>query len=342
MTINILSEKGERKKLLLIQKGETQDKNGACLVCGYNPTKIQTYEYESGNNDKKWQCGLCGRHFYDSLEKPKKKCYKYHEMHNYENENFLKTEGIDLKGCQEYSKYGLISIYSQEDILLEQNPLCIKKEFLDSKSKKSTYYINPDENIEPLMPILKQAMENKEIKNLAIRPEEYVSISMSMRNILCEAKEWGQHFNPENLQGSTEEIIIISKFYDDKYYNDSLWVTINPKKQEITFEEIVSSNEIFSIFCVTQVIHLEYFPEEQDYYIQHLDHEFISYANKEEFEARKQQKRKGKKVKTIKIDASRIPFVKDKKIQPFLIYFLKHFFQKTDLIMEYFNSLKDT
>lgn len=260
--------------------------------------------------------------------------YKYLDKYNKDIEDFLKSKNIDLKEEKEYLKYGLIEVCEYEDILLNTMPLYIKKNF-DALS----FYIIPDENIGKFMCIVKKAMENGEIKTLAIRPEECRSIFDECRTLSYEALEYGKEFDPMLLEESTEKYFV-SKFYDDNYYKDSLWIKIDTNKKEMTFEEIIPSKEEFFEFKVTQVIHLKYFFEDDNCYIKHIDHEFISYTPDEYDKRMSKIEIKGIKTKTIKIDDSKIPFVKKGRIQPFLIYFLECFFIKDKLIEEYFKKDK--
>lgn len=175
-----------------------------------------------------------------------------------------------------------------------------------------------------------------EIQKLAIRPEEFRSIFETNKLYLTEAKEWGKYFNLEMLQKNTKDIQI-SKLYDDEYYCNSLWIKIDTQNKEITFEEIISNDGMFSNLCVTQVVHLKYFLDtSHDYYLEHLDHEFIAYTQKQFDKKIQDAMIKGDKIKTIKIDESRIPFIENGIVQPFLLYFLEYFFQQTQLIREYF------
>ena len=60
---------------------------------------------------------------------------------------------------------------------------------------------------------------------------------------------------------------------------------------------------------VTQLVHLEYYSEANNYFIRHIDHEYIVYSLNEYEERLKNNKTKGRgKVKTFKVNKSKIPF----------------------------------
>ncbi|MGH2327392.1 hypothetical protein ACRCD5_03540 [Campylobacter taeniopygiae] len=184
--------------------------------------------------------------------------------------------------------------------------------------------------------MIREAMKNGEIKTVAIRPEEFLSITKSPKQVCCEERDWGKEFYIDLLKEGKERLFV-SKFYDNECYGDSLWIKINTKETEITFEEILEEQE-FTELKVAQVVHIKYFLENNNYYINHIDHEYISYTPEEYEERKNNHAIKGKKIKTIKIDNSKIPFVKENIVQPFLIKFLANFFTKNKLIMEYFKK----
>ena len=88
------------------------------------------------------------------------------------------------------------------------------------------------------------------------------------------------------------------------------------------------------------MVHIEYFLESDEFIINHLDHEFIVY-NLDEYQKRQSNPEiKGhKKVKTFKIDNSKIPFKFKKGNEYFLFQVLDAYFKNTDLVSEYFEKI---
>lgn len=132
----------------------------------------------------------------------------------------------------------------------------------------------------------------------------------------------------------------LSRFFDLDNYQDALWIKHNRIKKHLTFEETCDDFELFDDSIVTQLIHLEYFTENDEYYIRHLDHEYIIYSLDNYQERLENPEIKGhKKVKTFKIDDSRIPFFNKYKNEYFLFIVLNSFFKNKGLLKEYFENI---
>lgn len=132
----------------------------------------------------------------------------------------------------------------------------------------------------------------------------------------------------------------LSRFFDLDNYQDALWIKHNKIKKHLTFEETCDDFELFDDSIVTQLIHLEYFIENEEYYIRHLDHEYILYSLDKYHERLENSEIKGhKKVKTFKIDDSRIPFFSKYKNEYFLFIVLNSFFENKGLLKEYFENI---
>jgi hypothetical protein len=140
--------------------------------------------------------------------------------------------------------------------------------------------------------------------------------------------ETGAYFSNVNLDGT-----LITKLYNDTY--ETLW--INVYDNSITFEEFQNDFQIYDDYFVTQVLHCEYFKENDSYFINHLDHEFIFY-DENEYEKRQsdswQKVNARKRIKTFKIDKGRIPIETN-----MLFDLLEMKFQHKDLIREYFGKV---
>ena len=72
----------------------------------------------------------------------------------------------------------------------------------------------------------------------------------------------------------------ITRLYSAILYQDALWVVIDDNN--ITFEELYDSpDSIHNNAIVTQVLHCQYTKYNDEYYITHLDHEYIFYTGDE-------------------------------------------------------------
>lgn len=142
------------------------------------------------------------------------------------------------------------------------------------------------------------------------------------------------------LKNDIKRIPELSRFFDLKNYENALWIKHNKLKKHLTFEETCDDFELLNENIVTQLIHLEYFVENNQYYISHLDHEYIIYSLDEYSERLMNSDVKGhRKVKTFKIDDSRIPFFDKYKNEYFLFIVLNSFFINKDLLNEYFEEI---
>ncbi|WP_019519298.1 hypothetical protein [Faucicola boevrei] len=146
----------------------------------------------------------------------------------------------------------------------------------------------------------------------------------------------------------------ISRLYDLDNPKDNFWIFHDNQGQQISFEELYDDFELFNDDVVTQLVHLEYEKTGNEYFITHIDHEYIIY-NFDEYENRLlDNTQKGyKKVKTFKVDNAKIPFfyqyehhqncyesgnqiaVKDY----FLFIVLDSFFKHKELLKEYFENV---
>lgn len=132
---------------------------------------------------------------------------------------------------------------------------------------------------------------------------------------------------------------VISKLYNINSYNDALWVKKGENPSNLTFEEMIENYSSLDGKIITQVIHLEFFISDENYYINHVDHEYILYSMDEYNIRLSDPSVKGKKRKTFKIDGAKIPF--DFKINDryFLYSILDAYFVNKELISEYFDAI---
>lgn len=142
------------------------------------------------------------------------------------------------------------------------------------------------------------------------------------------------------LKNNIHKIPELSRFFNLTNYENALWVKHNKSKKHLTFEETRDDFELLNENIVTQLIHLEYFIENNQYYISHLDHEYIVYSLDEYSKRLIDSDVKGhRKIKTFKIDNSRIPFFDKYKNEYFLFIVLNSFFINKDLLKEYFEEI---
>ena len=165
---------------------------------------------------------------------------------------------------------------------------------------------------------------------------------------IAEAVERGQIFDLVNLRSYS-----VTKLYSTEYEN-CLWITID--SQNMTFEELCKDFRIHNDTIVTQVVHLQYLIERNQFYITHLDHEYVFYTIEEYEKRQKDATQKGTarpRLKSFKIDNSRIPFDyrcdnarKDEngnnlpiESEQFLCYVLECYFEHKELLREYFEKV---
>lgn len=148
----------------------------------------------------------------------------------------------------------------------------------------------------------------------------------------------------------------VSRFYDLENPKDNLWIFHDKQKNQISFEELCDDFELFNDDVVTQLVHLEYAIIDNEYYITHIDHEYIIYTFDEYENRLSDNSQKGyKKVKTFKVDNAQIPFfyqythfqncyeTRTRKEQKdyFLFIVLDSFFKHKELIKEYFEDISN-
>ena len=238
-----------------------------------------------------------------------------------EKNHIIKKEYEYIEEDEQYNKYGLIR--------LNENRVVREGYILDKRLNKyfEINFISSE--------MLKNLLDLKSIKKLSLKVNPYKLLEF---NEICtyftEEKEFGKYFSFANLKE-----ILPTKLYNLK--NDKLWINID--KKNITFEEILEDFESYEDYIVTQVVHCEYFEENQEFFINHLDHEYIFYTMEEYEERQNNINQKGngsKRVKTFKIDNSKIPFILENR-DNFLLKILNEYFKSKDLLEEYFQNIKN-
>jgi len=245
--------------------------------------------------------------------------HKYSSLVHYEYKNI----GIDLFDIDaQFSKYKLLSINDNIQIINDKDSQTI----CDNRIGKYFWISIPRK----LLFSIEDLIDKKFIKDISFRVD-YVSESIP----IMEEMEFGSP-----LKIKIESLPELSKFYSKDNYEDKLWVRHDKDKKSITFEEHLEDFEVIEENIITQVVHLEYFSNGDGYFISHLDHEFIVYTLEQYQERLCQPDVKGyKKVKTFKIDNSKIPFYYKNNDEYFLYQVLGSYLKDTDLITEYFEEI---
>jgi hypothetical protein len=245
------------------------------------------------------------------------------------SENELKKiyleNGIDLsKVDQQFSKYDLLTI--GEDFSFSASNLRVHDSRFDID-------ILIREIPRPMFQLLRELKNSGHIDVLSLRPDYKVVGKFLDLTLALEEFERGEAFRFEGLS-----MPAVAKLYSTDDYSN-LWVHIDGP--DITFEELLYDFEVYGDFVMTQVVHLQYFEENDEYLVSHIDHEFIFYTL-DEYDKRKSnhlQKGEGRsRFKTFKVDNSRIPFVLPNG-HFFLYEVLSQYFVKDDLLKEYFVSV---
>lgn len=243
----------------------------------------------------------------------------------------------------QFKKYGLLRISNDRELLALNPPR------IYDKTTDSTYFINTHVSIH-FWKTIDTMLKNEKIKDFYVRLKNQPGYSHRYNEeVVFEELERGQYLNLSNL-----DKIHITKLYS-KNYNDTLWIKID--QENITFEEMCDDFDTYKNTIVTQVIHLKYFKENNEYFIAHLDHEYIFYTVDEYMKREKNPNQKGEakpRIKSFKIDNARIPLNfmievnhhaddNDSCIsqqEPFLYYVLDSYFKHKDLLKEYFQNVK--
>ncbi|EHJ6059928.1 hypothetical protein KBS02_003984, partial [Escherichia coli] len=191
--------------------------------------------------------------------------------------------------------------------------------------KINLHFFTSKKVVDSITKMLKEGL----IKNIAFRIS-----GISRITIVMEELAYGS-IMPSEIDRVPE----ISVLYDKKH-DDKLIIQHDKDKQEITFEELMDDFILEEDSVVTQVIHLQYVRNDGQVFIQHLDHEFIFYSIEEYEQKINNHKIHGdlNKIKTFKIDNSKIPFHYRDMRGPFLFNVLESHFIHKDLICEYFNE----
>ncbi|QIL82462.1 hypothetical protein G7047_22895 [Diaphorobacter sp. HDW4A] len=231
--------------------------------------------------------------------------------------------GIDIrKEDTQFSKYSLVSLNNNIQIFNDKDSQTIRDERIGRH-----FWINVPRK---LLSSIEALIEKGMLSEIAFRID-YISKYVPA----MEEMEFGA---PLRLKISS--LPKLSKFYSTDKYENNLWIHHDAEKLSLTFEELMEDFEVAGDDIVTQVIHLEYSSKDDDFFITHLDHEFIIYTLDSYQERLSNANIKGhRKIKTFKIDNSMIPFNISIGGDLFLLQVLDSYFKNDDLIREYFEKI---
>lgn len=242
-------------------------------------------------------------------------------------EELYKNIGVNLTSHDKnFKKYGLKTLDNNVLIFCDKDNQCLIDNHVNKK-----YCILFNRRL--LLECLESMYQEKIITELSFRIDNVSEKSF----LLLEERDFGAKLN-SNLRDLPE----ISKFYNIENMDNNFWVFHDKDKKQISFEELCDDFELMNDDVVTQLVHLEYQNNGDDYIIKHIDHEYIIYTVDEYEKRLSDNSQKGyKKVKTFKVDNSNIPFFYKYKGQYFLFIVLNSFFKHEDLLKEYFEDIDD-
>ncbi len=235
---------------------------------------------------------------------------------------YLLLKSVDLMSDSEFSSYQLIST-NNNIAIINSFPARLYHQIADA-----TIFTNGINDYVFKFLVGLQAVNDFK---LSLKPSStFFCDGKYLTGKLEEHLETGKYFDPKNFKSKS-----LTKLYDNNY--ETLWIKI--ENQDLTFEELINDYKIYGDDIVTQVVHSQYYIDENEVlYITHLDHEFIFYTLDEYQKRQTDGNQKGnakKRIKTFKIDDAKIEIKEDDNALYILLIML---FDNKDLIMEYFNE----
>lgn len=230
---------------------------------------------------------------------------------------------LDTAEMTSFEKYGLITLNDDFTIYKSKERCC-----LQYKNDPEHHYLYMNIN----KPVLNEFI--KMLKLGLIGTIAFKIIDIQKIVPAFEDMERGHHFTLKLYR-----LPDISMFYDGANYENRLYVKYSECDCSLTFEELDDNFEIVDEYIRTQVVHMQFVKNDEEYRIRHLDHEYIYYTL-EEYEKRKTDPaQKGKKIKTFKIDNSCIPITYKTNGIFFIYFILDNYLKHKKLLREYFNSM---
>ena len=269
-------------------------------------------------------------------------CADKSSLYNNDVPNIISLYKDIFKKNSQLRKYGLIPIDNSRELLVIDPPR------IYDKTIDTTIFIKgmPKD----LLNTIKSLKSQHIIQDVSFRVSDYPIIEGKTElQELSEALDRGKAFELSDLNKQ-----VVSRFHS-KDYENCLWIIID--QDEMIFEELYQDFDEYNDCIVTQMVHLKYALDATQYYISHLDHEYIFYSSDEYIERLNNPRKKGtanKRIKSFKIDNSCIPFllqipinskavergvIMENRKEFFLPYVLEFFFVHKDLLKEYFSSI---
>lgn len=248
---------------------------------------------------------------------------------------------IDLNKKNNFNKHSLKSIDDNTKIVYDTKNKYTTPYIADKRFDSKYRFIIFDKIL--LTSCLHELFTKGKIKELSFKI--YHILDEDNNISILDEKLYGTKLNL-----NIEKLPSISEFYNIKNTGDTFWIFHDNQKQQISFEELCDDSELFNGDVVTQLVHLEYEKINNEYFITHIDHEYIIYTFNEYKKRLKDNSQKGyKKVKTFKVDNAEIPFFYQyeheydgEKIKDYFLFIvLDSFFQHKELLQEYFAGIKD-
>lgn len=253
--------------------------------------------------------------------------YRLREREEIKNDNSFIHEyfarlGSDAVKTSSFEKHGLITLSDDFTIYNSKEICCLQYK---NDPEHHYLYLNIGK------PVLSEFMNLLELRWIGAIAFKIINIQKYVLGL--EEMERGQRFSL-NLH----QLPNISMLYDGANYDNRLYVKYSERDCSLTFEELDDNFKIVDEYIRTQVIHMQFFKDDEKYYICHLDHEYIYYTP-DEYEKRKTDPaQKGKKIKTFKIDNARIPIAYKTNGIFFLYFILDNYLKHKKLLREYFSG----
>lgn len=246
--------------------------------------------------------------------------------------NFKKLEDIKEELFEIYypdnyvNKYNLLRFSNFHNLVVSyQTPSYI------CDSQKQRYFYNQYIPA-AIFEVIKDLLDNQYIQDLS-----FLITDISNQSIIAEEKEYGRMFSY-----NIKELPSISCFYDENSIDNKLVIKkqVEGSKTSLTFETLKSDFLYQDNQVITNLIHIEIENIDNEDFITHLDHEFIIYEyDKYVMKANNYLTKGCKKVKTFKIDNSKIPLKYNLKNTPVLVCFVMELLDNQELIKEYFSKI---
>ncbi len=246
---------------------------------------------------------------------------------NFEKIENVKKQLIDIYTPANYiNKYNLLKFSDFHHLYVSYKE---GSHIVDSEKQKY-FHCNYIPTI--IFEIIENLLEKEYIKDIS-----FLITYISDYCTSLEEKEYGRIFSYD-----LKELPDISCFYDENSMDNKLIVKkqIENSKTSLTFETLKSDFISQDEQIITNLIHLEIETINNEEFITHLDHEFILYKLDEyEDKINSYSKKGSKKIKSFKIDNSRIPLKYNYKDTPILVYFIMELLDNKELIAEYFSKI---